>query len=133
VVIYYIDQFHQSSYFQSAHSWNVSGLTVNAGISGVKIKAESLLSIAAGGIAVDQGNKNIKNRFKDGTYKLFDSFAQATQKPTNITLTFDQAHDLIVGSQVRLKGLAIGTITALTLNKNNNFYLSMINRTANVS
>ena len=105
--------------------WNVSGLTVNAGISGVKIKAESLLSIAAGGIAVDQGNKNIKNRFKDGTYKLFDSFAQATQKPTNITLTFDQAHDLIVGSQVRLKGLAIGTITALTLNKNNKVEVSI--------
>ncbi len=99
--------------------WNVSGLKINAGLSGLKIEAESLLSITAGGIAVAQGNKNIRNRLKDGTYKLFDSFAQATQKLTDITLTFDQAYDLKIGSQVRLKGLTIGKITALTLNKNN--------------
>ena len=99
--------------------WNVSGLKVNAGLSGLKIEADSLLSIAAGGIAVEQGNANVKNKLENGSYKLFDSFAQATQNPTDITLTFDQAYDLQIGSQLRLKGLTIGEITALTLNDKN--------------
>ena len=99
--------------------WNVSGLKINAGLSGLKVEADSLLSIAAGGIAVEQGNSTTKNRFNNGSYKLFDSFADATQTPTEITLTFDQAYDLQVGSKLRLKGLSIGEITALTLNKKN--------------
>lgn len=105
--------------------WNVSGVKINTGLSGVKIQAQSILSIVSGGIAVDEGNNNIKNRFNDGTYKLFDNFEQATQKSTEITLTFDQAYALKIGSQIRLKGLTIGKITALTLNKNNKVEASL--------
>lgn len=105
--------------------WNVSGLKVNAGLSGVKIEADSLLSIAAGGIAVEQGNASVKNKDANGHYKLFDSFAQATQNPTDITLTFDQAYDLQVGSKLRLKGLTIGKITSLTLNNKSKIEASL--------
>ncbi|HEY5715939.1 MAG TPA: MlaD family protein, partial [Psychromonas sp.] len=95
--------------------WNISGFNVNAGLSGIKIEADSLLSIAAGGIAVGPGHKEIDNKYSNGKYKLFDSKADATIPAKLISLTFNQADDLQIGSQLRLKGLVAGEVTDLTL------------------
>lgn len=99
--------------------WNVSGFDINAGLSGIKIKAESLLAIASGGIAVDTSDTDIDNRYTNGSYKLFDNFQQATQKPKVITIIFDQSYDLQVGSKLKIKGLVIGEIKTLTLDNKN--------------
>ncbi|HEY7866789.1 MAG TPA: MlaD family protein, partial [Psychromonas sp.] len=95
--------------------WNISGFSANAGFSGLKIQAESLLSIAAGGISVGPGNKEIDNKYSNGKYKLFDNQAQATTPSSLISLTFNQANDLQTGSQLRLKGLVVGEVIDLTL------------------
>lgn len=99
--------------------WNISGFKIDAGLSGIKVEAESLLSIATGGIAVDIAPKNINNRLKNGAYKLFKSYQDATQPPTEIKIIFDQGYDLQVGTKLRLKGLIVGEISALTLNSKN--------------
>ncbi|MEH6453612.1 MAG: MlaD family protein, partial [Psychromonas sp.] len=99
--------------------WNVSGFEVDAGLSGVKVQAESLLAIASGGIAVGFAEKEIENMHRNGAYKLFDNRDQATQPATRITLTFNQANDLQTGSKLRLKGLVIGEIKTLELNSKN--------------
>ena len=99
--------------------WNVSGFNVDAGLSGIKINAESLLSIANGGIAVELGSEDISNRYANGLYKLFDSYQQATQQSQTITILFDRAYDLQIGSKLRLKGLVIGEIKELNLSKEN--------------
>ena len=99
--------------------WNISGFNIDAGLSGIKIQAESLLSVASGGIAVDVGNADISNKYANGLYKLFDSYQQAMRQPQAITILFDQAYDLKVGSKLKLKGLVIGEVIELTLNKNN--------------
>lgn len=98
--------------------WNVSGIKLDAGLSGIKLQADSLLSIATGGIAVDTGTPEIENKYSNGAYKLFNNYQQATQKMQDITITFDQAYDLQVGSKLRMKGIVIGEISSLTLNKN---------------
>lgn len=105
--------------------WNISGFRINAGLSGINIEAESLLSIASGGIAVDLATKSVNNRFKNGHYKLFDSYQSATQPAKKITLTFDQGYELQVGSKLRLKGLVVGEITALKLNAKNSVEASV--------
>jgi len=99
--------------------WNISGFNIDAGLSGVKIQADSLLAIANGGIAVDLGARNISNKYKNGLYKLFASYQQATRPPQKISIEFEQANDLQIGSKLKLKGLVIGEITALNLAKNN--------------
>lgn len=99
--------------------WNVSGFKIDAGLSGVKVEAESLLSIATGGIAVDIAPSSVNNRFKNGDYKLFSSYQDATLPAKQISIIFDEAYDLSVGSKLRLKGLYIGEITALSLTRNN--------------
>ena len=97
--------------------WNISGFKVDAGISGIKVQADSLLSIASGGIAVELGNKNSTNKYENGNYKLFDNYQQATEQSQAITILFDQAYDLRVGSKIRMKGLVVGQITALIINQ----------------
>lgn len=99
--------------------WNVSGFKVNADLSGLNIEAESLLSIAAGGIAVDIAPKGISTTFKNGDYKLFESYQKATQPTKQIHITFDQGYELQVGTKLRLKGLIVGEINQLNLNGNN--------------
>ena len=99
--------------------WNVSGFKVNAGLSGVNIEAESLLSIASGGIAVDIAPKKVNNRFKSGAYKLFDKYKDATHPSKQISITFDEGYELQVGTQLRLKGLIVGEIKSLKLNHKN--------------
>jgi len=99
--------------------WNVSGLEVNAGLSGVEIKATSLLSIAAGGIAVDDAPANINTRFKSGDYKLYESYQAAAQPDKKITIHFKEGYELQVGTKLRLKGIVVGEITALAFNSNN--------------
>lgn len=95
--------------------WNISGFSAEADLSGLKIQAESLLAIAAGGIAVGPGNKEIDNKYSNGKYKLFNNQKLATTPTTLISLTFDQAKDLQTGSQLRLKGLVVGEVIDLTL------------------
>jgi paraquat-inducible protein B len=96
--------------------WNISGFKVDAGLSGVKVEAESLLSIATGGIAVDITSSNINNRFRNGDYHLYESYKQATQPSKQITIIFDEGYELQVGTKLRLKGLVVGEITELALN-----------------
>ncbi|MCP4326687.1 MAG: MCE family protein [Psychromonas sp.] len=99
--------------------WNVSGFKLKAGLSGVDLKAESLLSIASGGIAVDIAPDSLNNRYKSGSYRLFDSYKDATQPTKQITITFDEGYELQVGTLLRLKGLVVGEISALKLNRKN--------------
>lgn len=106
--------------------WNVSGFKVDAGLSGIKVAADSLLSIAAGGIALELAPSKITtNKTSDGQYRLFDSYQQATVPPKQLTLTYDDAFDLKVGNKVKLKGLEIGEISRLTLNNRNKVIVTL--------
>jgi paraquat-inducible protein B len=98
--------------------WNVSGIKINAGLSGVKVEAESLLSIANGGIAVENAPDSVSNRYESGEFRLFESYQQATQPSQQISITFDEGYELQVGTKLRLKGLVVGEVTSLSLNSN---------------
>ena len=100
--------------------WNVSGIKINAGVSGIEVNADSLLSIATGGIALDFSDSAVGNKTSNGQYRLFDNFQQATQPIKQISLIYDDAYDLTVGNKVKLKGLNIGEISKLSLDNQNN-------------
>jgi len=99
--------------------WDVSGFKVNAGLSGVEINAESLLAIAAGGISLELSPSATNNKINNQQYRLFDNYQHATLPAKQLTLVYDDAFDLKVGNKIKLKGLEIGEISQLTLNKNN--------------
>ena len=99
--------------------WNISGLKVDASLSGIKVNADSLLAIATGGIALEVAPSVTGNISSTGQYHLFDSYQQATQPHRKLTLTYSDAFDLKVGNKVKLKGLEVGEISALKLNSSN--------------
>ena len=105
--------------------WNVSGFEIDASLSGIKVNAESLLSLATGGIALEFSPSTTSNITSEGQYRLFDSYQQATQPPKQITLIYDDASDLKVGNKAKLKGLEVGEVSQLTLNQNNKVMVTL--------
>jgi len=99
--------------------WNISGIEIDAGLSGIKVNTDSLLAIAAGGIALELVTGVTGNQDSQGQYRLFDNYQQAVSPAKQITLIYQEAFDLKVGNKVRLKGLEIGEISQLSLNKDN--------------
>jgi paraquat-inducible protein B len=99
--------------------WDVSGFNINAGVSGLEINADSLVSIATGGIALELSPSSTNNKNSEGEYRLFNNFQQATQPEKQLTLIYDEASDLKIGNKVKLKGLEIGEISQLSLDANN--------------
>ena len=105
--------------------WNISGIKVDASLSGININTDSLLAIAAGGIALELSSKAIANKMSTGQYRLFDSFQQATNPPKQLTLTYDDAFDLKAGNKVKLQGLVVGEVNQLKLNKHNKVIVTL--------
>ena len=105
--------------------WNISGIKVDASLSGININTDSLLAIAAGGIALELSSKAIANKVSTGQYRLFDSFQQATNPPKQLTLTYDDAFDLKAGNKVKLQGLVVGEVNQLKLNKHNKVIVTL--------
>ena len=105
--------------------WNISGIKVDASLSGININTDSLLAIAAGGIALELSSKATGNKVSTGQYRLFDSFQQATNPPKQLTLTYDDAYDLKTGNQVKLQGLVVGKVNQLKLSKHNKVIVTL--------
>ena len=105
--------------------WNISGFEVDAGLSGIKVNAASLVALATGGIALELSPAASSNKTSQGQYRLYDDYQQATQPPKQLTLIYDDANELKVGNKVKLKGLEVGEISQLTLDKNNKVVVTL--------
>lgn len=110
-------------YVRSAtHFWNVSGLSVQVGPSGVHIAVESLQALLTGGIEfANFTNATVAPAVKPGTvFTLYDDFdaAQNAGFRDNIHYVayFDESvSGLSVGSPVLLYGIRVGTVTGTQL------------------
>ncbi|MDX2503212.1 MAG: MlaD family protein [Gammaproteobacteria bacterium] len=102
--------------------YNVSGLNIQAGVSGIKIKTESLASLVSGGIAFytptyAQESQNTQAPGKNGdTFELYKDFDDA-KAGIEISLIFDTATGLSEGfTKVIYKGLVLGVVRKITPN-----------------
>lgn len=107
--------------------WNVSGIDISGGISNFKVKTESLLAIAAGGINFDnitadpatnpqQLAKTETRSNKPLNYILYNNLEEATDNRPDITLIFPSGNNVAVGTAIKHKGIKVGEITQLELN-----------------
>ncbi len=107
--------------------WNVSGIDISGGISNFKVKTESLLAIAAGGINFDNiaptpsTNPEQLANAKTSTNKplsftLYNSLEEATDNRPAITLIFPSGNNVAIGTDIKHKGIKVGEITQLNLN-----------------
>ena len=127
-IIITLDILSQYAHLVSNKSvfWDVSGIDISGSLSNLKVQTESLLTIAAGGINFDNIKPVNDNRMrlaksKATHYKLFRSFAAATDNRPNVTLTFTSGSDINVGTVIKHKGINVGEISAITLNVEQGF------------
>ncbi|MFT6917121.1 MAG: paraquat-inducible protein B [Motiliproteus sp.] len=97
--------------------WNNSGIRVKGGLSGFSVQSDTLSSLLIGGINVDLGPAEKPGaETKDGdAFPLFNDF-DAAQVGDTIRISFPSAEGLKPGvTQVQLKGIKVGTLTALEI------------------
>ncbi|MCW8931992.1 MAG: MlaD family protein [Gammaproteobacteria bacterium] len=104
---------------KNSHFYNVSGINIKGGVSGIKVQTESLTALVKGGIAFytpDFEEPQPKSENGD-VFELFKDFDEA-KAGVEIFLTFDSAVGLIGGiTKVIYKGMEFGHVQKLIPNK----------------
>lgn len=95
--------------------WNASGVSVDASLSGVKIRSESLASIVAGGIAfaTPEHRKDSPPTDPSLPFRLYEDF-DAAQAGIRVKVKLSDFEGLQAGrTPVMYKGIQVGTLKAL--------------------
>lgn len=99
--------------------WNASGLDVSAGLSGVRIRAESLLSMLAGGIAFATPEHRQDSPPTDPSipFRLYEGF-DAADSGVRVRLHMTDVSGLNPGNTpVMYNGVQVGTLRRLDMDK----------------
>ncbi|MGI9568516.1 MAG: MlaD family protein, partial [Desulfobulbia bacterium] len=108
--------------------FNVSGIRVQGGFSGISVETESLESIFIGGIGFinEPGGTPINN---DHQFHIFESlYAAKTSDHAEITVSFENIGQLKNGAEVKYRGVKIGQVEKTSFDED----LSTIIATLNV-
>ena len=100
--------------------FNVSGMTINASASGIKVETGSIDSMLSGGIAFDT-DVSIKSSavVKNGEqYQLFASRDESKQQGFPIVIELPPNVSVTEGSKVTYNGIEIGEVNRTRLNNN---------------
>ncbi|WP_434772606.1 MlaD family protein [Pseudomonas entomophila] len=101
----------------STRFWNASGITLTGGLSGIKIKSESLQSLMAGGIAFDTPRSNVPLKRHIPRFRLLESEEAANRSGSLITIRVERADGLKPGAAIRYKGLDVGSVESVDFTK----------------
>ncbi|WP_297896939.1 MlaD family protein [Shewanella sp.] len=115
-----ISAFIQEQYARlvkkNSHFWNVSGVKIDASLSGVKVSSESLASILAGGVSFSSDEKAPTAQNGD-SFALFDSEISALGG-VEVNLTMAQGDGINNGTHIVYRGITIGSILSKQLTEN---------------
>ncbi|PSS56474.1 PqiB family protein [Pseudomonas sp. BBP2017] len=95
--------------------WNASGISIDAGLSGVKVRSESLASIVAGGIAFATPEHRKDSPATDPSlpFRLFEDF-DAAQAGIKVKVKLSDFEGLQAGrTPVMYKGIQVGSLKTL--------------------
>ena len=115
-----IDSKYRNKVRNNAHFYKAGGVTLQGGLRGFEIKAESFSSIVKGGIAFIIPKKGAPKARKGQVFTLYKDQNSATKLGTNIYLKAANAEDLNKNSQIKYLGLTIGEITEIKMKPSEN-------------
>jgi len=102
--------------------WNASGITLSGSLSGLKLRTESLASIAAGGIAFSTPENYPDSPPTDPTkpFRLYEDF-DAAQAGLSVKVKVSDVSGLTPGSTpVMYNGVQVGTVKSIDMDKDFN-------------
>ncbi|RRV07547.1 MCE family protein [Pseudomonas sp. v388] len=103
----------------STRFWNASGVTLTGGLSGIKLKSESLQSLLAGGISFETPDPTARTSArKVQRFNLFADRESAMKPGMLIDIHLPDGEGLRPGAPIRYKGLDIGSVEKMELTAN---------------
>jgi paraquat-inducible protein B len=99
--------------------WNASGISVSAGLSGIKIRTESLESIIGSGIAFHTPDHGHPARLAESghVYEIYPDYESAHRAGVPIKITFDRTEGLREGAKIKYRGLEVGAVDAIVFGR----------------
>jgi paraquat-inducible protein B len=122
VISVFIKKKFQHLLKTNSRFWNASGISVSAGLSGIKIRTESLESILRAGIAFyTPAHEHEAHPAKSGhTYELYPDYESAHRAGVPIKITFDSTEGLREGSKIKYRGIAVGEVDSIVFGRSLN-------------
>ncbi|QQZ41258.1 MCE family protein [Pseudomonas sp. SK3(2021)] len=111
----FIEPTYASLVRKHTRFWNASGISIDANLSGVKVRSESLASIVAGGIAFATPENRRDSPPTDPTlpFRLYEDF-DAAQAGIRVKVKLSDFEGLQAGrTPVMYKGIQVGNLKAL--------------------
>ena len=115
----FIRREHAPLLKKKSRFYSVSGITLEGGLSGFKIRAEALSALVKGGIAffTPEGGKGLQNAQNGDVFKLFDNKEAALEQGSWITLICDDAMGISTQTLIKYRGLEIGRVSEVNLDQ----------------
>ena len=111
----YIEPTYANLVRKHTRFWNASGISIDANLSGVKVRSESLSSIVAGGIAfaTPENRKDSPPTDPSLPFRLYEDF-DAAQAGIRVKVKLTDFEGLQAGrTPVMYKGIQVGSLKAL--------------------
>lgn len=116
----FIEPAYASLVRKHTRFWNASGVSIDASLSGVKVRSESLSSIVAGGIAfaTPEYRKDSPPTDPSLPFRLYEDF-DAAQAGIRVKVKLSDYEGLQAGrTPVMYKGIQVGSLKALKMEDN---------------
>ncbi|EAS44863.1 MCE family protein [Photobacterium profundum] len=94
--------------------WNRSGVEIEAGLDGVKVKADPISTLIKGGIAFDD-IAGVTNK-AGSKFKLYPSLSDAQNFGLLVTLTAPDARSVSKNADIRYQGINVGKVVSIEPN-----------------
>ncbi|MBT5230644.1 MAG: MCE family protein [Methylococcales bacterium] len=126
VIDLYIQPEYQDLVKTNSRFWNISGIQVSGGLSGVSIQAQSLSTIVEGGLAFFTPDTKKKTPAKNGQlYTLYSTYKDATKNgrllyanyaaSANLKIIADDLGSIDIGTKVYYQKIPVGRVTHFQL------------------